>query len=162
MIRYFAGIAAATALFMLGTLAATPATAGGYHSKHHHGYYDGHPGYHYPRIPFVYELGRVVGAFLPHGRYYHHSGHNYHRQGHRHHRYHRHHRDRYYPPRRHYSHTPTYRPHRSYHRGNGCHPVTKTAYHHGRLAKIGGTMCYDAYGNPYVVSGSRYVMHYLY
>jgi|GEM_PF-2165358 len=42
----------------------------------------------------------------------------------------------------------------------GCQPVSKTGYWHGRQAKIGGTMCYDGYGNGYVVQGSRYLIHY--
>lgn len=41
-----------------------------------------------------------------------------------------------------------------------CQRVINIAYHHGRLAKIGGVMCYDRYGRPYVVAGSRYVIHY--
>lgn len=45
-----------------------------------------------------------------------------------------------------------------YHRG--CRKVSKHGYYHGREAKIGGTMCYDRYGEPYIVQGSRYVIHY--
>lgn len=41
-----------------------------------------------------------------------------------------------------------------------CHPVYKYGYHRGYRAKIGGTMCYDRYGNGYVVRGSRYVIDY--
>jgi hypothetical protein len=49
-----------------------------------------------------------------------------------------------------------YRPHK-----RSCHRVTKVEYaRHGRKAKIGGTMCYDRHGNPYIVAGSRYVIHY--
>ena len=66
----------------------------------------------------------------------------------------------YYAPRRR-AYVPQYKP--STHRGYGrpCHAVSKTGYDdYGRKAKIGGTMCYDSYGNSYVVKGSRYVIHY--
>jgi hypothetical protein len=42
-----------------------------------------------------------------------------------------------------------------------CHPVSKVDHvGHGRKAKIVGTMCYDAHGNPYIVAGSRRIVHY--
>ncbi len=44
--------------------------------------------------------------------------------------------------------------------GTACHPVSKDGYSRGRHARIGGTMCYDHYGQGYVVRGSRYVIHY--
>ena len=38
-----------------------------------------------------------------------------------------------------------------------CHEVSKTTVdEYGEYRKIGGTMCYDSYGQGYVVSGSRY------
>lgn len=37
-----------------------------------------------------------------------------------------------------------------------CHPVTKSVVTNGYSHKIGGTMCYDSYGQGYIVSGSRY------
>ena len=41
-----------------------------------------------------------------------------------------------------------------------CHSVSKWAYDdYGQKLKIGGTMCYDAYGQAYVVPGSRYLIH---
>jgi len=169
MIRFISLTAVALAILVVGGVGAKPAMAGGYHNKHHHGHYDGHAGHHYPRIPFVYELGRVIGAFLPHGRpYYSGGGSYYHRDHHRYrgghsyrHRDHHYYRgNRYYAPPRAYSHRPAPRHHQYSRHGSGCHAVSKTKYHHGRLAKVGGTMCYDSYGNPYVVSGSRYVMHY--
>lgn len=53
------------------------------------------------------------------------------------------------------------------HRGHGfnsghnrCRRVSKHDYHHGREALIGGTLCYDSYGNPYIVRGSRYIIRY--
>lgn len=162
MIRTISLVAAAVALLIIGSMNAETAVAGGYHNKHHHGHYDGHAGHHYYRIPFVHALGRVVGALLPHPRRYYRDRRAYYGG------------DPYYTPPRGYSnhaapraypHHPTPRHHQysrqQYSRhGSGCHPVNKTEYHHGRLARIGGTMCYDAYGSPYVVSGSRYVMHY--
>lgn len=41
-----------------------------------------------------------------------------------------------------------------------CRTVTKQAYQNGRLAKIAGKLCYDRYGNPYIVRGSRHVVSY--
>jgi hypothetical protein len=42
-----------------------------------------------------------------------------------------------------------------------CHPVVGHGRDHfGRQAKFGGTMCYDRFGNGYVVAGSRHVIHY--
>ncbi len=42
-----------------------------------------------------------------------------------------------------------------------CHPVTGIGRdRYGRKAKFGGTMCYDRYGNSYIVRGSRHVIHY--
>ena len=174
MIRFISLTVVAVAFLTVGGLGPDPAMAGGYHSKHHHGHYDGHAGNHHYRIPFAHAVGRVIGAFLPHRSHYSHghrsyrySGHSY-RRGHSYHRGHsyrhgkRHHyrRDHYHAPRRHYSHRPAPRHHSYTRHGSGCHSVSKSGYHHGRPAQIGGTMCYDAYGKPYVVSGSRYVMHY--
>ena len=76
-------------------------------------------------------------------------------------------RGAYYAPRRHAylprfrTNYPYYKPsaHRGY--GRACHTVSKIGYDdYGKKAKIGGTMCYDSYGNSYVVKGSRYVIHY--
>ncbi len=42
-----------------------------------------------------------------------------------------------------------------------CRKVVKTGYDRfGRRAKIGGTMCFDRFGNPYILSHSRHVIHY--
>lgn len=46
--------------------------------------------------------------------------------------------------------------------GFGCHPVTGIDYHLGHRAKVGGTLCYDAYGRAFIVPGSRYVIGFLY
>ncbi len=42
-----------------------------------------------------------------------------------------------------------------------CREVTKYGFDRfGRRAKIGGTMCFDRYGNSYILSHSRHVIHY--
>ena len=42
-----------------------------------------------------------------------------------------------------------------------CRKVVKTGYDRfGRRAKIGGTLCFDRYGNSYILSRSRHVIHY--
>lgn len=42
-----------------------------------------------------------------------------------------------------------------------CHPVVGHGVDgFGRRAKFGGTMCYDRFGNGYVVAGSEHVIHY--
>lgn len=50
--------------------------------------------------------------------------------------------------------------HSGYRSEGDCHQVSKHGYYHGREARIGGTQCYDSYGNPYIVRGSRYVIEY--
>lgn len=45
-----------------------------------------------------------------------------------------------------------------YRRGHGCHPVYKYKWRHGHKVKIGGTQCYNRYGHPYIVPGSRHVI----
>ena len=47
-----------------------------------------------------------------------------------------------------------------YEQRSDCHAVSKVGYWHGHKALIGGTMCYDRYGNSYVVDGSRYLIRY--
>jgi hypothetical protein len=43
----------------------------------------------------------------------------------------------------------------------GCGAVIKYGFDRfGRRAKIGGTRCFDRYGNPYILSRSRHVIHY--
>ncbi len=44
--------------------------------------------------------------------------------------------------------------------GYNCRKVEKDGYWQGKSALIGGTMCYDSYGQSYVVSGSRYLVRY--
>ena len=42
--------------------------------------------------------------------------------------------------------------------GNHCRPTYKHVYDdYGNSTKINGTLCYDHYGQAYVVPGSRYV-----
>lgn len=71
-----------------------------------------------------------------------------------------------------------YFPHRvyqkSYHKYNGhndhgyrdqpfhCWPVEKRGNWRGHSALIGGTMCKDGYGQPFIKRGSRYLIAYLY
>jgi hypothetical protein len=51
----------------------------------------------------------------------------------------------------------------SYDRAWGCHPVVKVDYDRfGRRAKFGGTMCYNDYGEPFIVPGSRHIIYYYY
>lgn len=45
-------------------------------------------------------------------------------------------------------------------RGHRCEQVYKHGRWHGRPAKIGGTRCFDRYGNAYIVQGSRYLIDY--
>jgi hypothetical protein len=43
----------------------------------------------------------------------------------------------------------------------GCRAVIRFGFDRfGRRAKIGGTMCFDRYGNSYIPSHSRHVIHY--
>lgn len=46
------------------------------------------------------------------------------------------------------------------HHGEDCRRVHKRGHFDGREARIGGTMCYDRHGEPYIVDGSRYVVEY--
>ncbi len=43
----------------------------------------------------------------------------------------------------------------------GCRPVTGTGYLNGYPARFSGTMCYDRYGNAYILSGSERFLGYL-
>jgi hypothetical protein len=43
----------------------------------------------------------------------------------------------------------------------GCRPTTGTGYLNGHPARFGGTMCYDTYGNAYVLRGSEHFIGYL-
>ena len=44
----------------------------------------------------------------------------------------------------------------------GCRRVSKVGRDsHGGRARLGGTLCHDAHGRPYIVEGSRYVIEYL-
>lgn len=63
--------------------------------------------------------------------------------------------------------TRSYGNHHNYYRNSynnnyqkACHPVSKrTVDHYGHYKDVGGTMCYDSYGQGYVVNGSRYLKH---
>jgi len=72
---------------------------------------------------------------------------------------------------KHYSYNPystrSYGRHHNYQRNSynihyqkSCHPVSKTIVdRYGDYKNIGGTMCYDSYGQGYIVSGSRHLRH---
>lgn len=51
---------------------------------------------------------------------------------------------------------------RTGHYSGGCRSVYRIDYWNGHKARIGGTECYDHYGKPYIVPGSRHVIEYLY
>jgi len=59
-----------------------------------------------------------------------------------------------YNPSGHYANYPAQR---YSHQARPCHQVSKYTYdEYGNAHKIGGTMCYNNYGEGYVVEGSRY------
>ncbi|MFN3232185.1 MAG: hypothetical protein ACE363_08490 [Alphaproteobacteria bacterium] len=43
---------------------------------------------------------------------------------------------------------------------NDCHPVTRVKYRGGAPRLVGAIMCYDRYGDSYILRGSRHVLHY--
>lgn len=124
-------LAAGAVVFSLAF--ASPAAAGGGHHDRH-----GHGALH------AAVAGLAVYSAVSHSRRHdgHRSGRHHARLDGRHHR--RGHRSG----------------HSDYYRDDGCHKVYKHGYYHGRKARIGGTQCYDSYGNPYIVRGSRYVVEY--
>ncbi len=136
--------------FALATGAAlTPAAAkyggghhrGGHHVKVHKGAHHAYRRGHHYAYRRGHHYARVFGYVLGYRPYY-----------------------AYYAPRRHV-YPPRFRPHYPYRPpaayGRACHTVSKVGYDgYGRKAKIGRTMCYDTYGNSYIVAGSRYVIHY--
>ncbi len=41
----------------------------------------------------------------------------------------------------------------------GCHRVSRFRItRHGRCVRFGGVMCYDHWGRPYIVAGSRFII----
>ncbi|MEE8504649.1 MAG: hypothetical protein V3S40_00335 [Kiloniellales bacterium] len=53
------------------------------------------------------------------------------------------------------------RHHTGYASAPACHPTKKIVYGHGgRRQLVRGVMCYTAYGKPYILGGSRYVVSY--
>jgi len=41
-----------------------------------------------------------------------------------------------------------------------CHATSKVGFDdYGQRVRIGGTMCYDAYGAAYIIRGSRHIIH---
>jgi len=130
------------------------AEAGGYKNKYHGKHHSSHQGKHYKRYnKHNDDAAIVLGALGVLGWAFHSDGHRYNKhyisQSRRHYRRHN---------RRHWKHASNYD--RGYQ--GSCHPVKKRGYWHGNRAKIGGTACVDAYGNRYVVKGSRYLIKYLY
>lgn len=129
---------------LFATAGATQGLAGGYGHRHH--------GHHYG-----------------HKQYGHHFGYKRHHYGHK----RRHHGDHalglvllpfaylFGYAQGQYDSAPHYGSYRRHARG--CHFVTKVGYdEYGRRAKFGGTMCYDSYGEPYIVPGSRHIIHFYY
>jgi len=117
---------------------AGPAAAGG-----------GHHGHDGRAALYAAVAGVAVYSAISHSR---HSGHRYgHRYGHR---------GGHHGGRHHSRHDGHRGGHSGYRSEGGCHKVSKRGYYHGREARIGGTQCYDSYGNPYIVRGSRYVIEY--
>jgi hypothetical protein len=46
-----------------------------------------------------------------------------------------------------------------YRTARACHKTSKIRYdHYGQPQRIGGVMCYDRHGRPYIVDGSRHVI----
>lgn len=137
---------------------------GGRHGGGHHG---GHRRHRGDRAG-AFIAGALVGGLIGWS-----SGYGYPRAHHQRYRQHhrpyaaprRHHRPNYYGghSRRHYSYSDGgYNNRHSYRHTNSraCHPVYKRGQWHGRPAKVGGTMCYNRHGEGYVVTGSRYLIHY--
>ncbi|MGF1630558.1 MAG: hypothetical protein ACFCUT_13885 [Kiloniellaceae bacterium] len=57
-----------------------------------------------------------------------------------------------------------YQPHRARPHivGRGCHPATVIGYHYGRKVLFGSVVCFNRYGQAYVVPGSRHLIRHLY
>jgi len=56
-----------------------------------------------------------------------------------------------------------FRPHhaRPHPGGNGCRRSTAIGYHYGRKALFGSVVCFNRYGQAYVLPGSRYLIRHL-
>jgi hypothetical protein len=127
---------------------------GGHGRKGHNGYkkHDGHGGKHAYGGKRAYGGKHAYGGQKKghgkHARRGHHKGHGKHaRRGHQ--RRHGHFARRGHGGR-----------HGPYFAGRGCHQVSKIRHDgYGGRKRIVGTMCYDRYGNSYIVPGSRHVAH---
>ena len=115
------------------------------------------------------------------------AGHKKHHGGHHKHHVHKHHKHHWHKHHKHHKH---HRKHRRHGWGNfffafpivqhsyrqepvyvqpvpqqraryNCQPTTGTRYINGRMANIGGTFCYDAFGQGYIVPGSEYFIGYV-
>ncbi|MHA1599289.1 MAG: hypothetical protein ACTSW2_00570 [Alphaproteobacteria bacterium] len=140
------------AAFGLGLIGATISTAGtalaaGEGDRR---VYDGYSAYNY------------VGALLYGSSHYYRQGHGYkQRRAHRQARRHGHRKQfTYSPKRRAHNHNTHNHNTMSYQAVRPCHATGKAGFDdYGRRVRIGGTMCYDAYGTPYIVKGSRHIIH---
>ena len=150
MSKAMAPKAAAICAFAVALVISGSAWADGYRHHRHDG------GYHGSYVVLGYGLKHLGHQGFKKHRHSHYDGGKHHHYKKRHARKHRHkHRVKRH---RGYGHFGKGYTRHSY----GCHPVSKVKWHHGRKARFGGTMCYDAYGNGYVVPGSRYFIGYLY
>lgn len=142
-------IAAALGLGLLGAAVPTAGTALA-SGEDDHRTYGGNPVYKY--------FGALLySAPRDHYRPGYRRGHSDYRPAYRH-AYRHDHRKR-------YAYSAPRRPYRQermdYQAARPCHPTSKIGFgDYGRRARIGGTMCYDAYGRPYIVQGSRYIIQY--
>ena len=111
------------------------------HYNSGHRYRDGYRGYRHVRHD----------RYGYRGKRHRYRDHRRHRKGYR-------HRSRHIPyvsvPIRRYA-----RPARRY-ASRDCHSVWKQGRWRGRPAKVGGLMCYNRHGGSYIVSGSKYLIHY--
>lgn len=125
------------------------------------------------------QFGPLHGPVYSHDKpKYHASGHYKHhkkyKQYGKHHKY-RHKHRRHYWKHKHYKHghyggyakKPYYKDYsygHAYGYGGGydCHKTSKIGHWHGRKAIIGGTLCYNQYGEAYIVPNSHYLIEYYY
>jgi len=134
-----------------GLLGASVLTAGSAQAseKYNHRTYGGYPVYEYFGV-------LLYGAPNRHYRPEYERDREDYRPSHRHARRHNHHERYVSTPRQEYR-----QGRMDYQAIRPCHPTSKIGYvDYGRRARIGGTMCYDAYGKPYIVQGSRYIIQY--
>lgn len=140
------------AAFGLGVLGATVLTTGTAlaSGENDHRIYGSHSVHNY--------FGALLYGSPHHYRQDHRNKYRYrHPRSHRHVNRHGHRKhSTYLPKRRAHNHRNT-----SYHAIQSCHATSKAGFDdYGRRVRIGGTMCYNAYGAPYIVRGSRHIIRY--